>query len=148
MPTKLGGRPANTEETKEGRAYLRRLLYPAIEKLENILNNSKQVDEVRKTASYIIDHNLGRAAFQVYGQLDFHKTEVVLKAFLAGDLSQLPQAQAQLEESTPGFAQVTLCEPDITQAREETLNEEISSFQACAPVEATGGEGGQGNRTV
>ena len=132
MPTALGGRPANTEETKEGRRLLRKLLYPAIETLQHILANSHDISERRKTASYIIDHNLGRAAFQVYGQLDFHKTEVILQAFLAGDLSQLPQAQAQLEESTPGFAQVTLCEPDITQAQEER------------PAWAGGGRGAKG----
>ena len=103
MPALVGkkGAPRDNEVTRSGRKHIQRLLAPSLEVLEEIIygptDNACDRTERRKTAQYVIDQNIGRAAFTVHGQLDIHRQEVVFAAFLAGgDLEQLPEADRAL----------------------------------------------------
>jgi len=76
---------------------MEKLFDPAVTTLEEILDDKTvAVQERRKTAQYVIDQNIGRAPFQIYGQVDLYRQELVLKAFLAGGVDQLPDAERQL----------------------------------------------------
>jgi len=130
MPALAGskGRPRDNETTRSGRKHIQRLLAPALSVLEGIIHGEPTCahdrTERRKTAQYVVDQNLGRAAFQVYGQIDIHKQELVFKAFLAGGADQLPEAErlqlAQVIDSVPGeVAEHTLCDTEAEGAEPE-----------------------------
>lgn len=104
----VAGAKRDNDTTRSGRKHIQRLLSPSLDYLEEIVYGDPTCahdrTEKRKTSQYIIDQNLGRAAFTIHGQLDIHKQEVVFKAFLAGGMDLLLEADKALLLDLPATA--------------------------------------------
>jgi len=112
--------------TRRGRDRVEKLFGPSVTLLENMIGdgtleyNGAKLEDRRKASQYIIDHNIGRAAFQIHGVIDFHKTELILQAFLAGGVGQLSAQDraliAEATQSVPSFANEPFSEEDQAQS--------------------------------